>query len=116
MYYYKFKVFYDEVEDFVRDVDVLANTNFEEFHLFQHCPMIFQQRRDPLVMPGFDHDPKQLMAADRGGKVRIRRFHGIETAGPGFRIDRPAQIHTALFTPFGGESVTQFARRPAGRE
>ena len=34
MYYYKFKVFYDEVEDFVRDVDVLANTNFEEFHLF----------------------------------------------------------------------------------
>ena len=34
MYYYKFKVFYDEVEDFVRDVDVLANTNFEDFHLF----------------------------------------------------------------------------------
>ena len=33
MYYYKFKVFYDEVEDFVRDVDVLANTNFEDFHL-----------------------------------------------------------------------------------
>jgi hypothetical protein len=27
-------VFYDEVEDFVRDVDVLANTNFEDFHLF----------------------------------------------------------------------------------
>ena len=34
MYYYKFKVFYDEVEDFVRDVDVLANSNFEDFHLF----------------------------------------------------------------------------------
>ena len=34
MYYYKFKVFYDEVDDFVRDVDVLANTNFEDFHLF----------------------------------------------------------------------------------
>ena len=34
MYYYKFKVFYDEVEDFVRDVDVLANTTFEDFHLF----------------------------------------------------------------------------------
>ncbi len=34
MYYYKFKVFYDEVEDFVRDVDVLANTNFEDFHHF----------------------------------------------------------------------------------
>ena len=34
MYYYKFKVFYDEVDDFVRDVDVLANMNFEDFHLF----------------------------------------------------------------------------------
>ena len=34
MYYYKFKVFYDEVEDFVRDVDVLAGSNFEDFHLF----------------------------------------------------------------------------------
>ena len=34
MYYYKFKVFYDEVEDFVRDVDVLANSNFEDFHMF----------------------------------------------------------------------------------
>lgn len=34
MYYYKFKIFFDEVEDFVRDVDVLANSNFEEFHQF----------------------------------------------------------------------------------
>ncbi len=34
MYYYKFKVFYDEVEDFERDVDVPANSNFEEFHYF----------------------------------------------------------------------------------
>ena len=34
MYYYKFKVYYDEVEDFVRDVDVLANSNFEDFHHF----------------------------------------------------------------------------------
>lgn len=32
MYYYKFKVFYDEVEDFVRDVEILANDNFESFH------------------------------------------------------------------------------------
>ncbi|MCQ2283679.1 MAG: hypothetical protein MJZ57_02120 [Bacteroidales bacterium] len=32
MYYYKFKVYYDEVEDFVRDVEILANDNFESFH------------------------------------------------------------------------------------
>ncbi len=32
MYYYKFKVFFDEVEDFVRDVEILANDNFESFH------------------------------------------------------------------------------------
>ncbi|MDY6327549.1 MAG: hypothetical protein SPL42_03220 [Bacteroidales bacterium] len=34
MYYYKFKVFYDEIEDFERDVDIPANFNFEEFHKF----------------------------------------------------------------------------------
>lgn len=32
MYYYKFKVYFDEVEDFVRDVEILANDNFESFH------------------------------------------------------------------------------------
>lgn len=32
MYYYKFKVYFDEVDDFVRDVEVLANDNFESFH------------------------------------------------------------------------------------
>ncbi|MBO4504242.1 MAG: hypothetical protein J5730_05485 [Bacteroidales bacterium] len=32
MYYYKFRVYYDEVEDFVRDVEILANDNFESFH------------------------------------------------------------------------------------
>lgn len=32
MYYYKFKVYFDEVEDFVRDVEILANDTFESFH------------------------------------------------------------------------------------
>ena len=32
MYYYKFRVFYDTVEDFVRDIEILANDNFESFH------------------------------------------------------------------------------------
>lgn len=32
MYYYKFKVYYDEIDDFVRDVEILANDNFESFH------------------------------------------------------------------------------------
>ncbi|MCR4964646.1 MAG: plasmid pRiA4b ORF-3 family protein [Bacteroidales bacterium] len=38
MYYYKFKVYYDEVDDFVRDVEILANDNFESFHhLLYEC-------------------------------------------------------------------------------
>lgn len=38
MYYYKFRVYYDEVEDFVRDVEILANDNFESFHkLLYEC-------------------------------------------------------------------------------
>lgn len=32
MYYYKFRVYYDAVEDFVRDVEILANDNFESLH------------------------------------------------------------------------------------
>ena len=32
MYYYKFRVYYDEVEDFVRDIEILSNDNFENFH------------------------------------------------------------------------------------
>lgn len=38
MYYYKFKVYYDEVEDFVRDIEILANDNFESLHkLLYEC-------------------------------------------------------------------------------
>ena len=38
MYYYKFRVYYDEIEDFVRDVEILANDNFESFHkLLYEC-------------------------------------------------------------------------------
>lgn len=32
MYYYKFRVYYDEIEDFVRDIEILASDNFESFH------------------------------------------------------------------------------------
>ena len=32
MYYYKFRVFYDDVEDFVRDIEILSHDNFESFH------------------------------------------------------------------------------------
>ncbi len=32
MYYYKFRVYYDEVEDFVRDIEILSNDSFESFH------------------------------------------------------------------------------------
>ncbi|MBQ7551018.1 MAG: hypothetical protein IJT04_05795 [Bacteroidales bacterium] len=30
--YYKFRVYYDEVEDFVRDIEIEANDSFESFH------------------------------------------------------------------------------------
>ena len=32
MFYYKFRVYFDEVEDFVRDIEILANDNFESLH------------------------------------------------------------------------------------
>jgi len=32
MYYYKFRVYFDEVEDFVRDIEILSNDNFQSFH------------------------------------------------------------------------------------
>jgi hypothetical protein len=32
MYYYKFKVLFDEVEDFERNIEILASDNFESFH------------------------------------------------------------------------------------
>jgi len=32
MYYYKFKVLFDEVEDFERNIEILACDNFESFH------------------------------------------------------------------------------------
>src|SRR5574344_1395657 len=32
MYFYKFRVYYDEIEDFVRDIEIISNDNFESFH------------------------------------------------------------------------------------
>lgn len=32
MFYYKFRVYFDEVEDFVRDIEILSNDNFESLH------------------------------------------------------------------------------------
>lgn len=32
MFYYKFRVYFDDVEDFVRDIEILSNDNFEAFH------------------------------------------------------------------------------------
>ncbi|MCL2246234.1 MAG: plasmid pRiA4b ORF-3 family protein [Lentimicrobiaceae bacterium] len=32
MYYYKFKVSFDEVEDFERNIEILSSDNFESFH------------------------------------------------------------------------------------
>ncbi len=32
MYYYKFRIYYDEVEDFVRDIEILSTDNFQSFH------------------------------------------------------------------------------------
>jgi hypothetical protein len=32
MYYYKFKISFDEMEDFERNIEILASDNFESFH------------------------------------------------------------------------------------
>jgi hypothetical protein len=32
MYYYKFKILFDEVEDFERNIEILSSDNFESFH------------------------------------------------------------------------------------
>jgi len=32
MYYYKFKISFDEVEDFERNIEILSSDNFESFH------------------------------------------------------------------------------------
>lgn len=32
MHYYKFRVYYDEIEDFTRDIEILATDTFEAFH------------------------------------------------------------------------------------
>lgn len=32
MYYYKFRVYHDEVEDFVRDIEILSSDSFESLH------------------------------------------------------------------------------------
>ena len=94
----------------------VVGRNIEKLDLFQLGAVFRQQSGDPLIMTGADHDSEQFMTTDRCGEIGISRFHGIKTAGPGFRIDRPAEINTALSGPFRGESVAQFARLPAGRE
>ncbi len=32
MYCYKFRVFFDEIEDFVRDIEISSTDNFESFN------------------------------------------------------------------------------------
>ncbi|MCK9338856.1 MAG: hypothetical protein PHQ33_00095 [Bacteroidales bacterium] len=32
MYFYKFRVYYDEIEDFVRDIEIISSDNFESLH------------------------------------------------------------------------------------
>lgn len=42
MYYYKFRVTYDHIEDFVRDIEILATDHFESFHniLFESIGLV----------------------------------------------------------------------------
>lgn len=32
IYYYKFRVVFDEIEDFIRDIEIISNDTFESFH------------------------------------------------------------------------------------
>ena len=90
--------------------------DIEKLDLFEKCVMREEQFGDPFVVPGGNDDPEQFPAADRGGKIGIRRDHRIETVRPGLRIARPAQIDAVLAAPFGRKGIAEFPRGTSGRK
>jgi hypothetical protein len=93
MYYYKFKVYYDEVEDFVRDIEILSNDNFEslhkllyeciglkgnEFAAFSICDPKWNKQKEITLMDTSDDEEMEEPEYDEGDtfstKSRLPKF------------------------------------------
>lgn len=87
MYYYKFKVYYDEVEDFVRDIEILANDNFESFHnilmssigtdgkelaSFYICDTKWNKQKEISLMDMGDDSEKEEPEYEEGDEFSLR--------------------------------------------
>ena len=74
-YYYKFRVYYDEVEDFERDIEILSTDNFESFHnillssigldgkelaSFSICDTKWNKQKEISLMDMDDHEVKEV--------------------------------------------------------
>ena len=87
MYYYKFRVYYDEVEDFVRDIEILSNDNFESFHKillssigldgqelasFYICDSKWNKQKEISLMDMGDDSEKEEPEYEEGDEFSLR--------------------------------------------
>ncbi len=87
MYYYKFRVYYDEVEDFVRDIEILASDNFENLHKallsaipldgkelasFYICDSKWNKQKEISLMDMCDDEVKEEPEYDENDEFALR--------------------------------------------
>lgn len=87
MYFYKFRVYYDEVEDFVRDIEILSNDNFENFHKillssigldgqelasFYICDSKWNKQKEISLMDMGDDSEKEEPEYEEGDEFSLR--------------------------------------------
>ena len=87
MYYYKFRVYYDEVEDFVRDIEILSNDNFESLHKilldsipldgkelasFYICDSKWNKQKEISLMDMGDDEDKEVPEYDEEDEFSLR--------------------------------------------
>ena len=87
MYFYKFRVYYDEVEDFVRDIEILSNDNFENFHKillssigldgqelasFYICDSKWNKQKEISLMDMGDDSEKEEPEYEEGDEYSLR--------------------------------------------
>ena len=87
MYYYKFRVYYDEVEDFVRDIEILSNDNFESLHKalldaipldgkelasFYICDSKWNKQKEISLMDMEDDEAKEIPEYEEDDEFSLR--------------------------------------------
>ena len=87
MYYYKFRVYYDEVEDFVRDIEILSNDNFESLHKalldaipldgkelasFYICESKWNKQKEISLMDMEDDEAKEIPEYEEDDEFSLR--------------------------------------------